>query len=329
VALFVLSFTWSIAPAMTLRGLVEGLPELVFALATAAAWPIFARPCDARWLACGLCAATLLTGFEHFAGMPLHALVHARGEAWDLKRSVIPPAFLLWPAIEYFCARRQPLAALGLVLVAVLGIVFAHSGAPGFGLMAAATGFFAARAAPRATLWASALILGLLIVAAPWTGSIAGRALPARIEQALSEEHAAHRIQIWTAFELRVGDRPWLGHGFDTSFKVSTAARPGGLPVGPDNEAMVDNHPHDIALQIWVELGLAGGLAAAVAGLFVLRRLALLPPRALAVRLAFLITVIAVGLVGLSAWQPWWLASIAATLIWFDVTAERATAHRH
>ena len=29
-------------------------------------------------------------------------------------------------------------------------------------------------------------------------------------------------------------------------------------------------------------------------------------------------TVVGVGLVGLSAWQPWWIASIAAALLWFD-----------
>ena len=29
-------------------------------------------------------------------------------------------------------------------------------------------------------------------------------------------------------------------------------------------------------------------------------------------------SVLGIGLVGLSAWQPWWLASIAAALLWFD-----------
>ena len=134
VALFAASLAWSIDRHFTTRGLVEGLPELAFALAMSAAWPLMARRSDFSWLIAGLLCAAALIVFERSAGMPLHALVHARGEAWDLKRSAIPPMLLLWPALAYCASGRRWLLAAGLVVAAVVGIAAAHSGAPGLGL---------------------------------------------------------------------------------------------------------------------------------------------------------------------------------------------------
>ena len=322
-ALLAASFAWTIDPSMTRRGLIEGLPELVFALATAAALPLVARRDDFRWLLLGLAGAAVLIVFENRAGMPLHALVRARGEAWDLKRSAIPPALLLWPAVAYCVARGQRLAAVGLFAAAVVGVVISHSGAPGFALGVAAGTYLLARFAPRLAIGLFCLIFAFLLVVAPWTGTAASRFLPTTVENALSEEHAAHRVRIWNAFESRIHDHPILGHGFDASFKVWAAPRPGGVPPEADNEVMLDNHPHNVFLQFWVELGLLGGLATAAVAAFVLQRLSRFRAQALAPRLALLASVMAIGLVGLSAWQPWWLASIAASLIWFDLLHER------
>ena len=319
VALFAASLAWSIDRHFTTRGLVEGVPELAFALAMSAAWPLVARRSDFRWLILGLLCAAALMVFEKSAGMPLHALVHARGEAWDLKRSAIPPVLLLWPALAYCASCRRWLLAAGLVVAALVGIVVAHSGAPGLGLGLAAAGVCLALLAPRVAVGVFGVVLLGLIVAGPWTGTLASRLLPAGTETALSEEHAAHRLRIWTAFEERAHDRPLLGHGYNTSFKVSVAPRPGAVAPGPDDEVMLDIHPHNIFLQFWVELGVLGGLAAAAVSAFMLSRMWRLSAAALAPRLGLLASVVGVGLVGLSAWQAWWLATIAASLIWFDV----------
>ena len=319
VALFVASFAWTIDPAFTRRGLVEGLPELAFALAVAAAWPLVARRSDFRWLVFGLLGAAALIVFENRAGMPLHALIRSRGEAWDLKRSAIPPVLLLWPAAAVCVARGRAPLAVGLYASAVIGVIFSHSGSPALALAVGAAGYFLGRFRPRLAVGLFGLVFAVLILVSPWTGTVASRIVPAAAENALSEEHAAHRLQIWTAFEARVHDRPILGHGFDTSFKVSAAPRPGNVPPGPNNQAMLNIHPHNIFLQFWVELGLVGAIAAAGVAAFVLFRLARVDPAALAPRLGLLASVLAIGLVGLSAWQPWWLASIAASLIWFDM----------
>ncbi len=317
-ALFALSFAWTVDPRLTQRGLVEGVPEIAFALGLAAAWPLVGRRGDARWLLAGVAVAGLLILFEHVTGMPLHALVRARGEAWDLKRSAVPPLLLLWPAAALLWPARRFALLAGLVGAAVVGVAASHSGAPAAALAAGAALFALALAAPRAALGLTAIGLAVLVVSAPWTGSILTRALPPDARQELREEHAEHRLAIWTAFERRGLDRPWLGHGFDASFAVAEAPRPGGAPAPEDSARIVGFHPHDVMLQFWIELGALGLATASVAFCFALGGLARRRGAALASRLGLLVAVLGVGLVGLSAWQPWWIASVAAALLWFD-----------
>ena len=325
VVLFVASFAWTIDAGMTRRGLIEGLPELVFALGTAAAWPLVAERRDARWLMVGIVGAGLLILFEHLAGMPLHALFRARGEAWDMKRSAMPPVLLLWPAV-LLCLAKKQVWMIGVLAVAVtIGVAAAHSGAPAAAAACGAALFVIALVAPRFGLGLLAAGLAVLLVTAPWTGSILSHDLPADTTVTLQEEHAEHRLVIWNAFEKRGFDHPLLGHGFDASFKVAVTPRPGGAPPPPDSARIVDFHPHDIMLQFWVELGLLGLVTARRGLLFSSDQL--VPRRGvpLAARLGLFVTVIGIGLVGLSAWQPWWLASIAVALLWFDF-ADRHTA---
>ena len=326
VVLFVASFAWTIDAGLTRRGLVEGLPELVFALGAGAAWPLVADRRDARWIMVGIVGAGLLILFEHLAGMPLHALAHARGEAWDMKRSAMPPVLLLWPAVVLCLAKKQ-VWMVGVLAVAVtIGVASAHSGAPAAAAGCGTVLFGIALVAPRLGLGLLAAGLAALLVTAPWTGSILSRDLPVDTTVTLQEEHAEHRLVIWNAFEKRGFDHPLLGHGFDASFKVATSPRPGGAPPPPDSARIVDFHPHDIMLQFWVELGLLGLTTAAVVCCFLLAKLVPRSGVALAARLGLFVTVIGIGLVGLSAWQPWWLASIAAALLWFDFADRRQEA---
>ena len=250
--------------------------------------------------------------------MPLHTIVRARGEAWDLKRSAVPPLLLLWPAAAVLWRRRRFGTLAGLVAAVATGVAASHSGAPGAAL-AVGVGLFAlALAAPRPALAVTGIGLAALVATAPWTGSILTRALPPDARQELREEHAEHRLAIWTAFERRGFDRPWLGHGFDASFAVAEAPRPDGSPLPEDSGRIVGFHPHDVLLQAWVELGALGLAVTALVFAAVMGRLAPRRGPALATRLGLLVGVLGVGLVGLSAWQPWWIATIAAALLWFD-----------
>jgi exopolysaccharide production protein ExoQ len=122
-----------------------------------------------------------------------------------------------------------------------------------------------------------------------------------------------HRFAIWKFTVERVAERPVLGWGLDASREL-----PGGdsylkLPAwGGDVVMDVEGlalplHPHNLFLQVWVELGGIGALIMLAGALVLVSRLSR-SPRTGPVGLAMLAGALVVGASSFGAWQAWWLA---------------------
>ena len=103
------------------------------------------------------------------------------------------------------------------------------------------------------------------------------------------------RLGYWRHAVDWIGDHPFRGWGLDAS-----------RMFGPG----ITLHPHNGALQVWLELGLIGAMAAAVFFAVVLARQARAardPAAAAAVAAASAYLVM--GAVSFGVWQEWWLAA--------------------
>jgi O-antigen ligase len=139
------------------------------------------------------------------------------------------------------------------------------------------------------------------------------------ISQRTTTISAQHRLTIWRFVSEKIMEKPLTGWGLDAS-----RAMPGGKdkihlhvkqcqsPCYYVGERL-PLHPHNLALQLWLELGLPGAALGAIAIFGLFRAIAIQPitrwDRAL------LTAQSSAGLVisGLSygAWQAWWLSSLA------------------
>jgi exopolysaccharide production protein ExoQ len=81
-------------------------------------------------------------------------------------------------------------------------------------------------------------------------------------------------------------------------------------------------HPHNAALQIWVELGAVGAALAFLVFAFLLRSIARLDAGAAAPRLALVAGAGMVALVGHGAWQGWWIACLGLAAVLFRTASE-------
>ena len=316
----IVSLAWSTAPAMTVRGLSETLPEVVLGWATAAAWPMVATRSHLKLLGLGIAVAGILIGIEAMAGMPLHHLVRARAEPGDLKRSSIPPLLLLWPALLLFRSQAKISVAVLLVASVLFGGVMAHSSATVVAAVVGLTIMALATVAPRPAILGLGMAILFQIAAAPWLGTLMARLLPPDVQQSLTEQHVAQRDLIWRTFESQVWQTPVLGHGFDASFKLAdTVVKPQGA-FGPAQVApILGIHPHNQLLQVWIDLGLVGALFVVAALVVLLIRLRRCRPVELSPRLAFLSSAAIVALVGVQAWDAWWLATLAISQVAFAI----------
>ena len=326
-ALALASLVWSVDRARSLRSVIELSPVIVAGLVAVAAAPVLtarhgARAALARAAALGIFVAAGLVLLELALTLPLRRLVGARLDTADLKRAATPLAILVWPAIALLAPSRRAVWGALLVAAAFAAALAAHSGTAMFGVLAGLAALGLARLAPRAAVaTAGAGAVGALLLAP----LIARKLEPGlALFAALERFHAHHRILIWDAFAQRVGQRPFLGHGFGAIDRVWAAPGPDGRPVDPAVAWVTENiHAHDQPLQIWVELGAAGALVAIAVAAAVLLRIERLPAAAQPTRLAAFAAIFAISLVGFGAWQAWWPATIAAALALF--AADRAT----
>ncbi len=117
-----------------------------------------------------------------------------------------------------------------------------------------------------------------------------------------------HRRYIWDFAGKRIAERPLLGWGLDAARAI-----PGGQERIRWDQNRLPLHPHNAALQVWLELGLPGAALLALLLFWLWRRLAAAPwpPLYAASAGGSLAAICAVLSAGWGIWQEWWLATLA------------------
>ena len=160
---------------------------------------------------------------------------------------------------------------------------------------------------------AAAVISVAVIIIAPLTFARLER-VPGLGERAdVVKVSAGHRLLIWSFAGDRIAERPLGGWGLDSSRAI-----PGGDDPIRAGETWMPLHPHNAALQLWLELGVPGAVLLALLLALLWGALASTAwPRLFAAAAGAALTT---GLVGCFAsygiWQEWWLGTL-----WFSLFA--------
>lgn len=119
---------------------------------------------------------------------------------------------------------------------------------------------------------------------------------------------AGHRLLIWSFIGDHIAERPILGWGLDAARAI-----PGGKDEIRPGQNKLPLHPHNAALQVWLELGVPGAVLFALFLGWLWLRLAAAPwPRLYAAAAGGSLTAAsAVAFAGWGIWQEWWLATLA------------------
>jgi O-antigen ligase len=235
-------------------------------------------------------AAAALLLFEGLTGGALRAIVPPADQSplrWKdmtaLARGVTFVAPLVFPAAAILFAlsgsRLLALAPLTLALLASAQFsVATNIVAILFGLGASALALWR----PRAIIVAlGALFLASLLSAPLFALAPADAVLTA--ESALLPPSWAQRVNLWKEAADRVLDGCFLlGCGADYTRAWGAEGAMIDVPGSPIPLKEAPMHPHNLFLQIWLELGILGVLTIGVALSFALRRLASVEPQRLA-----------------------------------------------
>ena len=274
-----------------------------------------ATPLLPRATAIGLALSIGAALFDDLSGNALRAAVRGISEppatlAFGLKNAASVIALMLPLAVFATALPRRLRLALA-IFGAVVGLLLPGESAKLAVLVGLGAGL-AGGLAPRATRNGLAGLAAVLMLALPW---ILGASLP-RDVSALPNS-AAHRLLIWDFTAERIAERPILGWGMDSSraipsgtLRTDEATRNAfGLTSHAAHHwfihaQLLPLHPHNLALQVWLELGLIGAVLMAL--LLAMLALACRTPAACGVFAAGLV----IAMLSYGAWQYWWVSGL-------------------
>lgn len=280
------------------------------------------------WLSVVIACAFML--IELSSGMSLRRALGIRWNTFIFNRTLIVIVLLYWPLMyglmRYLKGKNQFLAMISLTLMVCLALFKGESGAATLaffgGAFAWGVTWMMSRFSPRLPLLM--LTIGLLsaFMLAPVVGDISTRLLSKNVHTALKEGHSQDRVNIWVSFGAAVRDAPILGQGLGSS--ATMAQRDVAQRIPLENRTMLGvGHPHQMFLQMWVELGVVGVIIAlTLIGWWVIKPLAHLISNEnldisyYATCFALLTSIILIALVGHGLWQGWWIAAIGASIAW-------------
>ncbi len=232
------------------------------------------------------------------------------GPFW-LIGSMTATVLLVWPWLLTVPERRRVAAgAFVFVLLAFLGYRASALTLVVAMLVALACAMFC-HWAPKARYL---LVAGLaaFVLTAPY---VVENLIPAEKLGAISAtpNSFVHRTYIWRFVAQQIEAHPVLGRGHN-----SARSLPGGKmravdPTRGDLGQMVPLHPHQSALQIWVELGAVGAVIFAAFLAWAVSVAGRTRERSSVIPLGQAMTVIVLGMGSYGVWQSWWLNTIVIT----------------
>ncbi len=243
-----------------------------------------------------------------------------------LNNSAVVIALLIWAALIVVVKYSVKYAVFCFVLMLVLLLSLPSLAAIGAVLIGAFVVLLRRSYGHKGGIF-FAVVAALLLVSAPYVVKISGADVFASREAQTANSSippsARHRLAMWSFAVEKIEEKPWLGWGFGASRHIPQDDR----RLAPNMEIM-PLHPHNLALQTRLELGLPGSLILAGLVFSVFYRLATFTDDgwksgfAMAPAAGWLF----VANVSYGMWQSWWIAlafliAILMKLVLTDQTA--------
>jgi O-antigen ligase len=321
------SALWSVNPVRSLVVAARLAGLFAVGLVLAAGAGLVAAPRRLTFLLLiGMALGIAMVAVELATAGALSSLFSDRAyRTTQLNQTSISLALLVLPASALLISLGHAVFAILLAAVTVATIYeLAGTAAKAVLLAGLAIGLLLYRARPVVARVALAISVAA-IIAAPLTFARLER-LPGLGETADSFKiSAGHRLLIWSFAGDRIAERPVTGWGLDSSRAI-----PGGDdPIRP-RETWMPLHPHNAALQVWLELGAPGAALFALLAAIVWGALARVgwPPLFAAAAGASLTIALVECFATYGIWQEWWIGTLSLSLFLVLVMARVANASK-
>ncbi|MCC7305232.1 MAG: O-antigen ligase family protein [Alphaproteobacteria bacterium] len=332
-----LSILWSVDPPFVAKKVFTTLPVLFSFAALAglsAALDETGRSNFLRWFPVSVLVASLVCAADLYSGGIIYRLAHEQKRALFngsvLNRGII--VLLLAGIISLHALRitgdkdnRTKILAAGLVAALLLIAAKTESQSMQLALIVAAlAGFLFPYRFRAAYISLGALITGL-VFAAPWIAQFLFSLLARNLHDSrlFWSAFPAPRLEIWDFISRRALERPFTGFGFEATRLIKDFDS-GKLFFSLTTVL----HPHNFALQLWIEFGVWGPLLGACLFAYILRKIWKSGRAHARFLLPLFIAILSMAATSYGLWQNWWLGTFALTLAWSTVIAKTPASNK-
>ncbi|MFW5679110.1 MAG: O-antigen ligase family protein [Pseudomonadota bacterium] len=324
------SITWAINPDDAASRFQDVLLTVLVAAVLLTAARLLPARAVALALPLGLAIAALLLLANAYTDSAVNAWLGRGDRASHLNRAANAIVVFLPLAAALLFARGQRLAAVALVGLAAVAVMGTQSWASRLVLV------LVLLAAPLALRWPLAmhrLLLAAIVVSILTMPVLAGRLnalIPDTVHAFVGYSSLTIRGEAWQEYAALVHLRPILGFGLQGARDPATTfASPAMATVDPalyahaqdlnEHQRMLLSflHPHNLPLQVWVDLGAVGAAFAILLVVLVFRRMERLAPPFLPAATLAALALFVIACVGYGAWTAWWLGFWALVALAF------------
>lgn len=265
-------------------------------------------------LAVSLMLTAVLILIEIRYQSPVRTFLGGTAEMFRMNRASV--AISLFLPLLFFVTPRKPVPLVALAAITIICIYAIFSSISESAKLAVLVAPIAAAGAyvlGRAAIpfFAAGVLISLW--GAPFVAPYINDLIPQAVHQAVGYGTLGVRADIWSAYGSLLSLKPIIGQGLEASY---VAADMHGHLV-PDETMLGKAHPHNFAVQVWYELGLAGVVLISALLMVFFSSLRHLPKPMIPAVLASTAAVWTISLVSHGAWQSWWWSLVGiVALIW-------------
>lgn len=313
------SVSWTIAPAESWERCLKLIPVLISGVAYLSVLQIYGArllPIVTRLFPLVTVFALALALIDHMSHGAIYSLL--RGLPLDeefnvseLNRGVIVlilcliPTYALMRYDQDFWNLKRCRVYMALILCLLVGIIFTTDSQSAHLIIAVCTVFwFLFPVTSRAAWYGLWALLTASIFTAPWLAQYMFNAMPALIGDIewFQQSYALNRLEIWDYIGRYIEANPYYGFGIEVTRSIDNF----------DSAFLYDEkatvlHPHNFALQFWIEFGVIGAAFSSVLIGYILRALMQMEAQYARLGLVVFMGLLCPAATAYGLWQGWFI----------------------
>ena len=320
VGLCIISTLWSVSPVEAYSKALKSSAILLFSI------PLFnlARTIQIStlrpflWLfPAGVTLAALICSFDLAFGLPLYQVIHHVGEDYQVNTAVMNRG-VVCTILSYFAAflfidhmestdriKRGLTIIMTASVIIMLSLTQSQSGQLAFLVGGLTFLLFPHKKKSSYTILIVGIISAMFLTPYIVTTLYSALINDAQTIPWLKDGYAGNRLEIWEFVMRYALDNPLYGYGMEATRYITDFQHQ--HIYHPDTSVL---HPHNFSIQIWMEFGLIGLIAASGFFIFVIRAIQNLELSNRKAIVAMFIATLSVASMGYGLWQSWWLGEL-------------------